>query len=132
MGFESQSEKSKVSSRRGSKAGIVVSQTYKPSTDSEEMSFRVDASLLNGFGAKIGDRVDVLHDRESGLWMIAMSDSGFLITGKEGAPTGLVRYTLKDGHVKLVNEKRSLPAKREVDETTVKFTENGVIFGLVD
>ncbi len=33
MGFESQSEKSKVSSRRGSKAGIVVSQTYKPSTD---------------------------------------------------------------------------------------------------
>lgn len=34
-----------------------------------------------------------------------MSDSGFLITGKEGAPTGLVRYTLKDGHVKLVNEK---------------------------
>lgn len=53
MGFESQSEKSKVSSRRGSKAGIVVSQTYKPSTDSEEMSFRVDASLLNGFGAKV-------------------------------------------------------------------------------
>lgn len=131
MGFVSQSSKSKVSSRRGSKSDVVVSQIYKPSTKSEEMSFRLSSSFMSKFGVGIGSRVDVLRDEESDLWMIKKSDDGFLISGKEGAPTGLIRYTLKEGHARLVDERSDLPFKKEVDNESITVSEDSVIFGLL-
>lgn len=131
MSFESQSEKSKGSSRRGIKANIVVSQVYKPSTNSEEISFRVSSSLMSKFGVSVGSRVDVLRDEIEDLWMIKVSDDGFLISGKEGAPTGLIRYTLKNDHAKLTNDRGLLPFKREVEESSLQISDGSVIFGLV-
>jgi primase-polymerase (primpol)-like protein len=131
MGFVSQAGKSKLSSRRGSKSDVVVSQIYKPSTKSEEMSFRLSSGFMSKFGVGIGSRVDVLRDDESDLWMIKKSDDGFLISGKEGAPTGLIRYTLKEGHARLVDERSELPFKKEVGNESITVSEDSVIFGLL-
>ena len=64
MAFKSQSAESRVSSRRGSNSAIVVTQSYKPSTKSEELSFRISLSVLSRIGMNIGDRADVLFDED--------------------------------------------------------------------
>ena len=131
MAFESQIEKSRVAGRRGSSSSVVVSQNYKPSTKSEEISFRVSSSFLAKFDAKIGDKVDVLYDPESNAWRLELSSDGFTITGKDGAPTGLVRYTLKDGHARLTEERADLPKRVESDEESLDFDLGCVTFRLV-
>jgi hypothetical protein len=133
MAFESQVKKSKTASRRGSNSVVVVSQSYKPSTKSEELSIRVDVSLLGTIDLKIGDRVDVLFDRDSSLWMVKDSKSdteGFKISGKLDGPTGLIRYTLKDGHARLTNERADLPVKREIDDDSLTVESDAIIFSL--
>jgi len=130
MGFSSQLDKSKITGRRVSSKGIVVSQIYKPSTKGEEISFRISVNVLERFNAKVGDRVDVLIDKDSGEMMIKLNKKGFLISGKENAPTGLVRYTLKDGHFRLSDDRASLPFKKEADENSLEFDEDSVTFKL--
>ncbi len=135
MAFKSQLTASKASSRRGTSASIVVSQTYKPSTKSQELSIRVSSDVLSRMGVKVGDgnKVDVLYDADSDLWMIAKSgDDGFTITGKEGAVTGLIRYTLKKGHARFTDEELNLPIKKESDEDGIEYKDGSVIFKLND
>jgi len=85
--------------------------------------------VMVGTGAK----VDVLYDAESDLWMIAKSDDdGFTITGKEGAVTGLIRYTLKKGHARFTEEELNLPIKKESDEDSIDYKDGAVIFKLND
>lgn len=134
MAFKSQLKASKASSRRGSSASIVVSQTYKPSTGTQEFSIRISSDVLNRMGAEVGTnaRVDVLHDSESDLWMIKFCDDGFTITGKDGAATGLIRYTLKKGHAKFTEEQVELPIKKESDEDSIVYEDGAVIFKLND
>ncbi len=132
MAFESQLKQSKISTRRGSKSSIVMSQSYKQSTKSEELSIRIAAKLMNDSGIVINSKVDILFDKDNNLWMIkkCKSNEGFTVSGKDGAPTALIRYTLKDGHVKLTNERADLPVKIECDESSIKHSEQGVIFKL--
>lgn len=132
MAFKSQAKQSRMITRRGSKAAIVVSQSYKPSTNSEELSLRLSADAISKMGLDMGERVDVLYDDENDMWMIQKSDNhGFMITGKSGAPTGLIRYTLKDGHARLTSNKEELPVRRESDDSSIKFDGSSVIFSLV-
>lgn len=128
MAFKSQSEESKIASRRGSNAVVVVSQVYKPSTKSEEMSFRVSSAALKKISVAVGDRVDVLFDEEDNLWMIVKNENGFSVSGKKDGPTGLIRYTLKDGHVRLTNDRTDLPYKCESDDASIKYQNDSMIF----
>lgn len=133
MAFESQSMKSKSSGRRGSGALVIVSQSYKPSTKSEELSIRVDVKLLRKVNLSIGDKVDVLFDPDENLWMVKKSDSlgdGFKISGKVDGPTGLIRYTLKDGHARLTNDRADLPVKRDLDSSSLNVGVDFITFAL--
>jgi hypothetical protein len=127
MAFESQSKSS------GLMAGakVVISQSYKPSSGSEELSVRVDINLLSKVGLLIGDRADVLFDKTTNQWMVKKSGKGgFKISGKNGAPKGLIRYTLKEGHTKLSDERSSLPVKKELDESSLVVGDDNFIFML--
>lgn len=130
MAFKSQMESTKVSSRRGSASPLTVSQSYKPSTKAEELSFRISAKLLGDIGLKNGDKADVLFDGETGRWMIRPSQDGFTISGKLEAPTGLIRYTLKVGHARLTDKRADLPVKKECDIDTLSISERSIIFSL--
>lgn len=130
MSFKSQVRESKVSSRRGSTSLLVVSQSFKPSTKSEEFSVRVASDLLKKINLEIGERADVLYDSESDRWMVKSNKDGFTITGKEGSPTGLIRYTLKPGHDRLTKERAELPVKFECDEDSLEVGSDHVIFKL--
>ncbi|HDM8415476.1 TPA: hypothetical protein ACGIZ8_004587 [Yersinia enterocolitica] len=133
MAFKSQLGKSKASSRRGSSASIVVSQTYKQSTDSQELSVRISSDVMEKIGLSIGSKVDVLFDEDENLWMVkSCVGDGFTISGKSGAATGLVRYTLKKGHARFTEEKALLPIKKECDEDSLHFDADSVVFSLVN
>jgi len=135
MAFKSQLKTSKASSRRGSSASIVVSQAHKPSTGTQELSIRISSEVLSNMGLEVGTqrKVDVLYDSESDLWMIQVcGDDGFTITGKEGAATGLIRYTLKKGHARFTEEQTELPIKRESNEESIEYKDGAVIFKLND
>lgn len=133
MAFESQLKESKASTRRGSKASVVITQSYKPSTKSEEMSIRVSSSVLKKAKIRHGDKVDILHDPDSQRWMIKVNEGdGFNVGGKDGAPTGLIRYTLKDGHAKFSKDRSELPIKKECLEDSLEISDNQIIFSMRD
>ncbi|PHM28137.1 hypothetical protein [Xenorhabdus innexi] len=134
MAFESQHKNTRVSSRRGSEADIVVSQTYKKSSETQEFSVRISSVVMDIIGVGMGGKVDILHDSDTDRWMIkVVNDSGFTVTGKEGAVTGLVRYTLKKGHFRFTDDDNALPIKKECDDESLDYSTNGcVVFKLVD
>lgn len=134
MAFESQHKSTRVSSRRGSEADIVISQTYKKSSKTQEFSVRISSVVMDKIGVCMGGKVDVLHDSDTDRWMVkVVNDGGFTVTGKEGAVTGLVRYTLKKGHFRFTEDENSLPIKKECDDDSLDYSSNGcVIFKLLD
>ena len=105
MAFVSQVDKSRAASSRIGDSSIVVTQSYKASTKAQELSIRLTSLVLSKGGMKIGDHVDVLYDKDSDRWMLRKMDGGLKITGKDDAPTGLIRYTLKDTHARFTERK---------------------------
>lgn len=135
MGFISQYEKTRLGGRRRMKSSVAVSQSYKPSTGSQEMSFRVSSVLMDRAGISLGDRVDVLRDKNSDLWMIKkMAGDGFSVTGKDGGPSLLIRYTLKELHDCLSDDEERLkkygPVRFECDEDSVVCESGEIVFSL--
>jgi hypothetical protein len=133
MAFTSQLDRSKSSGRRKSGADVVVSQTYKPSTKSEELSIRVATNILVSAGMEIGSKVDVLYDDDASRWMVKkVGSDGYAISGKKDGPTGLIRYTLKPGHHKLTEERADLPVKinGDMNSVTINGNEKYFIFSL--
>lgn len=135
MTFISQSEKSKAVSRRGSGSIVTVMQSYKPSTKSQEMSFRISQDALSKIGVDMSSssrraNVDVLYSEVEDLWKIEVSENGFTVSGKDSAPTGLVRYTVKPGHHVLEAEQEKLPCKSECDDSSLVFGDGYFVFKL--
>ncbi|MDO6583225.1 hypothetical protein Q4491_17930 [Photobacterium sp. 2_MG-2023] len=131
MAFESQLKESKASTRRGSKASVTMTHSYKQSTKSEEMSIRVSTPLMDKANIKHGDKVDILHDPNSRRWMIRVNEGdGFNVGGKPESPTGLIRYTLKGGHAKLSTDIAKMPIKRECIEESLEISDKQIIFSL--
>lgn len=128
MGFISQLRRSRAPSSRIGEFSIVANQAFKTSTNSQELSIRITSSLLGKANMKIGDHVDVLYDEESDSWMISKMTGGLKITGKDGAPTGLIRYTLKEGHARFTDERDELPVKRNSSEDDIKIGDGEIIF----
>lgn len=130
MKFKSQFKQSKRTSRRGSNSEIIMTHSHKKSSGSEEMSIRISSQLMERCGLNHDDKVDVLNDTESGAWMISKVDDGFNIGGKKDAPTGLIRYTLKEGHEKFEMNIEKLPIRKECDESSLEINENNITFKL--
>ena len=130
MGFISQLSKTKISTRRGSASQITVTQSFKPSTSAEELSIRISTECLNNISLKIGDNVDVLYDADSDTWMIKKEAEGYKISGKPDAPTGLIRYTLKEGHKTFTSTRESLPVKTDSNDDTIVFMGDKMTFKL--
>lgn len=131
MGFVSQLSKSRTPSSRIGDSSIVVSQSYKASTKAQELSIRVTSELLHKASMKIGDFVDVLYDTDSDRWMLSRMAGGLKITGKENAPTGLVRYTLKEGHARFTDDKEHLPIRRCSIDDEVDVSDGEIVFKLL-
>jgi hypothetical protein len=128
MSFVSQISQSRSASSRIGDSSIVVTQSFKPSTSAQELSIRITAALLGRAGMKVGDLVDVLHDPERDLWMVMKMDSGLKVTGKDDAPTGLIRYTLKGGHARFTDEKDHLPIRKSSVEDSIEVGDGQIIF----
>lgn len=131
MGFVSQLSKSRTPSSRIGDSSIVVSQSYKASTKAQELSIRVTSELLHKASMKIGDFVDVLYDTDSDRWMLSRMVGGLKITGKENAPTGLVRYTLKEGHARFTDDKEHLPIRKCSIDDEVDVSDGEIVFKLL-
>lgn len=130
MGFVSQLSKTKTSSRRGSSSQVTVTQSFKPSTSAEELSIRISTECLRNISLKLGDNVDVLYDAETDTWMIKKEVEGYKISGKTDAPTGLIRYTLKEGHKKFTNTRESLPVRKDSNDESIVFMGDKMTFKL--
>lgn len=130
MGFISQISKTRTSSRRGSSSKITMTQSFKKSTNSEELSIRVASECLKKIGLIIGDKADVLYDQETDTWMIKKHEDGYKITGRANAPTGLIRYTLKDGHKKFTSHRDLLPISKESDDEHITYLGDKLTFKL--
>lgn len=130
MAFVSQVDASRATSSRIGDSSVVVTQSFKASTKAQELSIRITSSALLKAKMKNGDHVDVLHDKESDRWMIKKMDGGLKITGKEEAPTGLIRYTLKDGHARFTDDKEHLPIRKASIEESLEIEEGQIIFKL--
>jgi hypothetical protein len=105
-----------------------VTQSFKASTNAQELSIRLTAVLLDKAGMKVGEFVDVLYDSEQDLWMIVRMNAGLKITGKEDAPTGLIRYTLKGGHARFTDDKEHLPIRKASVEDSIEVADGQIIF----
>lgn len=79
----------------------------------------------------IGDKADVLRDDKNDLDDKKNEKEGFTISGKSGGPTGLIRYTLKNGHYKLTEIKTELPFKLEFSSEFIVTNKNDktIVFG---
>lgn len=130
MAFVSQVDKSRTSSSRIGDSSIVVTQSYKPSTKAQELSIRVTHDILLKAGMKNGDFADVLYDEDSDRWMIRRMDGGIKITGKDGAPTGLIRYTLKSSHAKFTDDREHLPVKKTSIDDSLDIGDGQIVFKL--
>ncbi|MDO6501274.1 hypothetical protein, partial [Photobacterium sanguinicancri] len=70
----------------------MMTQSYKPSTISDEMSVRISRKLMKRAGIEVNSKVDMLHDQDNYKWMIKTCDiDGFNVSGKDSAPTALIR-----------------------------------------
>lgn len=132
MGFVSQVSKSRAPSSRIGESSIVASQSYKASTNAQELSIRITSGLLQKAAMKVGDFVDVLYDKDTDSWMLAKMPGGLKITGKDDAPTGLIRYTLKEGHARFTEDKALLPVRRSSVEDEIKVSDGEIIFKLTN
>lgn len=128
MSFISQMSKSRASSSRIGDSEIVITQSYKPSADSQELSIRATTVTLKKAGINIGDTVDILYDVDSDMWMIKKTEGALKITGKENAPTGLIRYTLKEGHARFTEDKAILPVRKYSIDDFLDITDEQIIF----
>lgn len=130
MGFVSQLSKTKISSRRGSTSQITVTQSFKPSTSAEELSIRISTECLKNISIKLGDSVDILYDADSDTWMIQKEPDGYKVSGKTDAPTGLIRYTLKDGHKRFTSTRESLPVRKDSNDESIVYMGDKMTFKL--
>ncbi|MGL5393760.1 MAG: hypothetical protein ACRDBQ_00635 [Shewanella sp.] len=130
MSFVSQLSASRAASSRIGDSSVVATQSFKPSTNAQELSIRITSTTLSKAGMACGDFVDVLYSSDDDLWMIKKMDGGLKISGRDGAPTGLIRYTLKDGHARFTDKRELLPVRKASVEDSIQVSDGQLIFKL--
>nr|WP_192967361.1 hypothetical protein [Edwardsiella piscicida]ATV90666.1 hypothetical protein [Edwardsiella piscicida] len=114
---------------------VTATQTKKH-TGAVELGFRLSRSVMDETGISIGDRVDILYDKEENQWMIKkISEGGFGVSGqknKRGSYSSCaVRFTLRPGFPRL-SEDDDENKKLLSDDSLTQLSEGVIIFKLGD
>ena len=112
---------------------VTATQTKK-STGAVELGFRLSKTAMDETGINIGDRVDVLYDKEDDQWMIRkISEGGFGVSGQKNKNGGYsscaVRLTLRPGFPRLSEEDNK---KLLSDDSLTRLSDGEIIFTLGD
>ncbi len=114
---------------------VTATQTKK-STGAVELGFRLSKSAMDETGIAIGDRVDILYDKDENQWMIKkISEGGFGVSGQKNKHGGYsscaVRLTLRPGFPRL-SEDEDENKKLLSDDSITQLSEGVIIFRLGD
>ncbi|WP_263057123.1 hypothetical protein [Pantoea agglomerans] len=114
---------------------VTATQTKK-STGAVELGFRLSKSAMDETGISIGDRVDILYDKDENQWMIKkISEGGFGVSGQKNKHGGYsscaVRLTLRPGFPRL-SEDEDENKKLLSDDSITQLSEGVIIFRLGD
>lgn len=133
MGFISLSDLASQTGK-GRQKSLVTATQVKRASGAVEIGFRLSIKAMNAIGVQVGDRVDVLHDPESSLWMIKKIDNdGFAVAGTKnkqgGYSSGAVRFTVREGFPKL-SEADDEQIKRSSVDDEVVMKDDSIVFRL--
>jgi len=134
MSFVSLSNLAAKTGRVVQSSNVTATQTKRIS-GAEELGFRLSKGVMDETGIMIGDRVDVLYDKEENQWMIKkISEGGFGVSGQKNKHGGFsscaVRLTLRPGFPRLSNEDET--KKLLSDDSFTQLSEGVIIFRLDD
>lgn len=133
MAFISLSNLAAKTGRIAQSQHVTATQTKK-STGAVELGFRLSKTAMDETGINIGDRVDVLYDKEDDQWMIRkISEGGFGVSGQKNKHGGYsscaVRLTLRPGFPRLSEEDNK---KLLSDDSLTRLSDGEIIFTLGD
>lgn len=115
---------------------VTVTQNKRAKTGAVELGFRLSRSAMDAAGINIGDRVDILHDDESSLWMIKkINDGGFAVAGQKNKAgeysSCAIRLTMRPGFPRLSDDDNASIKQLSQDSDT-QMEEGQIIFKLGD
>ncbi|QXN64051.1 hypothetical protein [Serratia fonticola] len=135
MPFISLSNLAAKSGRIAQSNNVAVTQS-KRATGAVELGFRLSRSVMDETGIDIGDRVDILHDAESSLWMIKkIVEGGFAVAGQKNKAgefsSCAIRLTLRPGFPRLSDDDDTMVKQFSQDSDT-QMEKGQIIFKLGD
>ncbi len=135
MPFISLSNLAAKSGRIAQSNNVAVTQS-KRATGAVELGFRLSRSVMDETGIDIGDRVDILHDAESSLWMIKkIVEGGFAVAGQKNKAgeysSCAIRLTLRPGFPRLSDDDDAAIKQFSQDSDT-QMEKGQIIFKLGD
>lgn len=135
MSFISLSNLAAKTGRIAQSNNVAVTQS-KRATGAVELGFRLSRTVMDETGIDIGDRVDILHDPESSLWMVKkILQGGFAVAGQknkggEYASCG-IRLTLRPGFPRLSDDDDA-SVKQFSQDSDTQMEKGQIIFRLGD
>lgn len=129
-------------STMAAKSGRVVQSNYVTVTQrrrtagSIELGFRISRTAMDTTGIEIGDRVDILYDSESSVWMIkAVLEGGFGVAGQKNKSgeysSCVIRITFRPGFPRLSDD-GDISVKQFSQDSETKMGTGRIIFKLGD
>ncbi|MEH0875744.1 hypothetical protein QM999_13765 [Pectobacterium cacticida] len=135
MAFVSLSNLAAKTGRIAQSNNVTVTQS-KRATGAVELGFRISRSVMDETGINIGDRVDILYDSESSMWMIKkIPEGGFAVAGQKNKAgefsSCAIRLTLRPGFPRLSADDDASVKQLSQDSDT-QMEKGQVIFRLGD
>lgn len=129
-------------STMAAKSGRMVQSNYVTVTQrrraagSVELAFRISRGAMDTTGIEIGDRVDILYDNESSMWMIkTVLEGGFGVAGQKNKSgeylSCVIRITLRPGFPRLSDDD-DISVKQFSQDSEIKMGTGRIIFKLGD
>ncbi|EAA3682157.1 hypothetical protein Q6W56_003839 [Salmonella enterica] len=114
---------------------VTVTQT-KRATGAVELGFRIGRTAMDATGIETGDRVDILYDNESSLWMIKkIPEGGFGVAGQKNKAgeysSCAIRITLRPGFPRLSDDDDA-SVKQFSQDSDTQMEKGQIIFKLGD
>ncbi|EOF5156994.1 hypothetical protein ACK1FV_003578 [Salmonella enterica] len=114
---------------------VTVTQT-KRATGAVELGFRIGRTAMDATGIETGDRVDILYDNESSLWMIKkIPEGGFGVAGQKNKAgeysSCAIRITLRPGFPRLSDDDDA-SVKQFSQDSVTQMEKGQIIFKLGD
>ncbi len=133
MAFMSLSTIAAKSGRMVQSNHVTVTQR-KRIAGSVELGFRISRGAMDTTGIEIGDRVDILYDSESSVWMIkAVLEGGFGVAGQKNKSgeysSCVIRITLRPGFPRLSDDDNA-SVKQFSQDSETKMGTGRIIFKL--